>query len=152
MLHLNIHPDGDSPPFYTYDQVFRREQHWDQLESFEVRCFGVTAKQLVYLTTQQMLNLRRLKINDISLLGGRWECVFQALEERKPRLILQFSTDYEDNGYLNLYDPDGYLFIDDNDKRLCEDLIDYLANGGRHPCLPKDEHDSAASRIFRLED
>lgn len=149
-LRLELPDDWEAlPRFYRYHEVFPKGIQWDKLESIILLNFAITANQFMDLVTKRMPNLRRLTLADLDLLEGRWECVFQALSEMKSPPILDFI--HEKENYMTHCEGDS-LLQDFYPPSFWKDLGSYVTNGGgRHPCLPDWQPDSAAAHLFRLD-
>ena len=88
-----------------------------------------------------MPNLELLEIDDTVLERGRWEGVFYALRELpEPPGIGFFNDQFH---FLWHRGPDICL-----EDYIYPEIKPYMEHGGRHPFLPDDEPDSAASHLF----
>ncbi|KAG7008173.1 hypothetical protein G7Y79_00006g017930 [Physcia stellaris] len=152
LAHLRLIMPSDfsqRPLYYRFRHIFPEGTQWDKLESITLQNLAITANQFMDLVTKRTPNLRRLTIAALDLLEGRWECVFQALSELKSPLILDFID--ERNNYMTHCEGDN-MWQNWYPLSLWKEIGSYVTNGGgRHPCLPDGQPDSAAAHLFRLD-
>lgn len=156
LAHLGLRmPDDPEFPsyFYNYEDVFSKGTQWHKLGSISLQNLAIRPKQFMDLVTKRMPNLRRLTLAKLDLLEGKWECVFQALSEMDPPPILEFI--YEEDNQMTYREGESEvnsLWQPDCPSSFFKDLGSYVTNGGgRHPCLPDGQPDSAAAHLFRLD-
>lgn len=143
-LELNLSPDLSAPPIlYTNEQVFPKGTIWPSLRSLILIDLSITAMDLLHFVLYRTPNLKHLKLGGISLLEGTWEGFFEALAQS--RHLSSFNL--ADDTYL--FHRGGQDFLtDERDFPGSEDLENYVVRGGRHPCLNKDQPDSAARKYL----
>lgn len=144
-LSIDLPQNYSEPPlFYSDDDVFPPEVHWNNLESLQLQHFTIEAKDLVDLVKRRMRNIKLLEIDEIHLHRGRWESVFQALRELpRPPAVGFFGKDN-----IFLWHGGFDMCYNDYDRAIYPKVETYIEHGGRHPCLPEDEPDSAAGHLF----
>lgn len=149
-LQLMLPHDGShGNKFFTYRQVFPTDNiQWMRLRKLDIGGLAISAKELVHLLGAKMPNLRELAFSDVRLLEGRWEGVIEFLKtsmqlvffrlEDAPQLVCLGLLDIMDDGE----DEDDLYAI------IYSQIIAYVVSGGRHPCLPLHEDNSASEKYL----
>ena len=146
-LKLELPEDwgGEPPTLQSYEQVFPQHSEWIYLKFFELGRISVTAKNLQQLLSVQMPNLQMLDVSAMSLVDGTW---VEMIEWMSRSLDLSFFAVNDNSWLLN---QDGSNFLDPTIKRegmsastFVGNVMEYVVYGGRHPCLCKDQPDSAS--------
>lgn len=134
-----------SPPpkdsCFSYSQVFPRYGRWPRLEMFHMRGLVIDALDLSILVYVQMPHLKRLWLNRIDLLGGKWEGIVQNFREQHPWELISLQ------GLFRHKDHEWWPCPPDREGEESSALAEYMAyiyHGGRHPSLSPNCNDSQA--------
>ena len=150
-LKLNLPDDDNEIPItlYTYDQIFPADGEWTAMEDFDIDSLSFRTKDLQYLLSTRMPNLRRLTISMVKLLDGTWEGFFEWA-----RVSLHLSS-LSVNPEAPPLQRDGSVFGEEEhislewsyleyEIKFLRRIDEYVIHGGRHPSLPKAQPDSAS--------
>ena len=126
--------------YYIYDTVFFKVMTWNNLEDLALKRLASTSTDLLHLLLIQMPRLRHLAVRYLDLIDENcWASVMECL-----RQFHHFTTlKMKHQRWLN---------SSCKEPHVCDvaGLVDYVMNGGRHPCLSKTQPTSA-SEAYMLQ-
>ena len=128
-----------------FESVFFKVMTWNNLEDFALKRLVSTTPDLLRLFLIQMPRLRNLVIGCLDLLDARcWSSFIECL-----RQFHQFRTfKIGHRGWFNSTWGKPHISHEPLDCDT-QKLVDYVMNGGRHPCLSK-EQPTSASEAYML--
>ena len=124
------------PRFFNLEIIFPKSKTWNYLESLKFEGLKATASEFVQLFLHRLPNLKHLEIGGTALTHGNWKGIIESL--RQSQHLSSF--------YLAprcLFGPQ-VTFFWSRFRQIDREIALYVANGGRHPLLPKGHPDSAA--------
>ena len=126
--------------YYIYDTVFFKVMTWNNLEDLALKRLASTTTDLLRLLLIQMPHLRKLAVGCLDLIDGNcWASIMECL-----RQFHHFTTfKMKHRGWFN---------STCKEPHVCDvaELVDYVMNGGRHPCL-SEEQPTSASEAYMLQ-
>ena len=126
--------------YHIYDTVFLKVATWNNLEDLTMKKWASTTTALLRLLLIQMPRLRNLFIGCLDLLDGNcWASVIECL--RQFHHFTTFKMKYQ--GWFNRTRKRPH-------NCYVAGLVDYVMNGGRHPCL-SEEQPTSASEAYMLQ-
>ena len=128
--------------YRIYDRVFLKVTTWNNLEDLTVERLASTTTDLLRLLLIQMPRLRNLVVRRLDLLdhGNCWASLMECL-----RQFHHFTT-------FEMEQHQGWFYMPSEEPHVCDvaRLVDYVMNGGRHPCL-SEQQPASASEAYMLQ-
>ena len=134
---------------YSYSQVFPQHGTWERLERLQLSGLAIDGFDMLFLLLHQMPRLKRLRLQRIDLLTGRWSGVVEALRFRAVR------SPWERLRLAGSFRHDGGMWWPCNpgskkkEAFMLDICIAYVKEGGRHPCLPPGVDEKSFQDLFR---
>ncbi|KAM0794294.1 hypothetical protein BDR22DRAFT_876300 [Usnea florida] len=140
---FRLHPRF--PPSHKYWDIFPTDgTQWIALTKLKLYGFRTSARKLCHLLKIRMPNLHELRLLNVDLSEGQWEEVIEFL--KTSMYLLSFPTEFWRCSHQRGEPfPAGTLA---EREAFGKEIGDYIAKGGRHPCLRADEDDSASTRYL----
>ena len=136
LQHLHITARGN----ITQGTFFLKVMTWNNLEDLTLTRLYSTTTDLLRLVLIQMPRLRHLVVMTLTLTDGdRWASFIECL--RQFHHFTTFRIDHRGLFYDHFQKPRDYNMTE---------VVDYVMNGGRHPCL-SEEQPTSASEAYMLQ-
>ena len=139
-MHSLPHLYISAAEYHTYSRVFLQEMTWNDLKDLTLHRFSSTTTDLLRLLLIQMPRLRTLIVGFLGLMHGScWASLIECL-----RQFHHFTT-FEIDCLAWCNCP-----CDGRHRFSIPEAVDYVMNGGRHPCL-SEEQPTSASEAYVLQ-
>ena len=161
-LTLDLPEKGRLQEYYNFHTLFPAQTKiipWEHLVRVSVMNLNIDTEDLVKLLLVKMPQVRRVYLEKIVLLSGHWEGLIEfmsrclALECLEigvggdPELLYRGGTRFDEwvghPWFRNPIDSGGW------DEDFNSRLEFYVTEGGRHPCLERDDKQSLVDEWFR---
>ena len=137
---------------FRYNLVFPKSGIWERLTTCSLGSLTFHLHEFIELLFLKMPNLRRLHLDNVELLEGRWQAMIELF-----KYGLRSLKHFKINIFTQLFHSEQTnLSVQWRHQNLLVDLEDYILNGGdnlnlRHPCLqPEDPNQKSLAYLTEL--